>query len=210
MTLTGAGVLDVTPGTTRLYVHVDVFPPEAGFGRASPVNWYGLGLLRLGITGYFYADFPIAGAQIVVDVPADVDQLGYSLFGPTQITVTENTVPPPPGAEVHTSVDGTTVILGAYLDIIWTGITTADVNDRVTIQPTTATDIHDRAAFSSNFWVYANSNSSTPGPTPVTDGSCHNQTEYTGDFTDPYHARYYFAGSDTTYIHGPDFTISGG
>lgn len=147
---------------------------------------------------------------MVVDLESGVDTLGYSLFGPASIQVNEDTPPTPPGAEVHTSVDGTSIVLGAYLDIIWSGISSAAVNDRVTIQPITATDISDRAAFSSNFWVYANSNDSTPGPTPVTDGSVHNQTEYTGDFSDPYHARYYFAGSDTDYIHGPEFTITSG
>lgn len=162
------------------------------------------------VSGFCFQVQSIDAAQMVMDLPADSDTLGYSLFGPASILVSETTPPTPPGAEVHTSVDGTTIILGSYLDIIWSGITSAAVNDRVTIQPVGATDITDRACFSSNLWVYANSNSDTPGPTPVTDGSCHNQTEYTGDFTDPFHARYYFAGSDTDFIHGPEFNISSG
>ena len=209
-TLSGVGAQLLTAGTTRLFIAVTTFPPKYGFGRANPENLYDIGQLRLEVSGFSFPPFAIDAQMMVVDLPTNTDTLGYSLFGPTTITVSETTPPTPPGAEVHTDVDGTTIILGSYLTISWTGVASAAINDRVTIQPVGATDITDRSCFSSNEWVYANSNDATPGPTPVTDGSCHNQTQYTGDFTDPFHARYYFGGSDTDFIHGPEFHISSG
>lgn len=208
--LAGIGVQVLTAGTTRIFIQVTAYPTKYGFGRANPENLYDIGQLRLGNTGWYYPVQSIDSAQMVMDLPSGVTELGYSLFGPATITVTETTPPPPPGAEVHTSVDGTTIVLGAYLDIIWSGITSPAVNDRITIQPVPATDITDRACFTGSDWVYANSCSNTPGTGTPTSGTCNGQSEYTGDFTDPYQARYYFAGSDTDYIAGPEFNIASG
>lgn len=208
--LSGIGTQLLTAATARIFVSVTTYPTKYGFGRANPENLYDIGQLRFLIDGFCFQVFSIDAAQMVVDLPSGVDTLGYSLFGPSTIHVAETTPPTPPGAEVHTSVDGTTFPLGAYLDIIWSGVDSAAIDDRITIQPVTATDITDRAAFTGNFWVYANSCSPTPEGPPPASGTCHGQTEYTGDFTDPYHARYYFGGSDTDFIHGPEFTITSG
>lgn len=209
-TLTGTGVQVLTGGTTRLFITVIAYPPKYGFGRANPENLYDIGQLRLGITDFYYPVQSIDAVQMVMDVPPDVTELGYSLFGPASITVAEDTPPPPPGAEVHTSVDGTSIVLGTYLDVIWSGIVAPDVTDRVTIQPVTATDATDRACFTSFDIVYTSSGTNTPGGVALASGSINGQSMFTGDFTDPYQARLYFAGSDTDFIAGPDFTITSG
>lgn len=209
-TLSGSGTQILTAGVTRLFISVLTYPTKYGFGRANPENLYDIGQLRAMTQGFCFTVQSIDAAQMVMDLPSESDTLGYSLFGPSSILVSESAPPPPPGAEVHTSVDGTTIVLGAYLDIIWSGIDSAAVNDRITIQPVGATDISDRACFTSNEWVYSSSGTPTPGPTPESSGTVNGQTQFTGDFTDAYQARYYFAGSDTDFIHGPDFNISSG
>jgi hypothetical protein len=88
-TLSGAGTHSITDGTGKLYVEVTIFPATPGAGRASPTNYYDIGLLRLGDTGAFYPAIPIDATDMVIGVPQGVTTLGFSLFGATTIRVTE-------------------------------------------------------------------------------------------------------------------------
>lgn len=88
-TLTGAGVQGLTASTVRLFIDVLAFGAGYSTGGATPTNYYHLGDLRLGRDGYYYPVTFVDGAQIVLEVPAGVNLLGYSLFGATSIRVTE-------------------------------------------------------------------------------------------------------------------------
>ena len=94
--LTGSGVQALTAGTVRLFVQVTTAAPASGFGRANPLNYYHLGLLRAGVTGFFAAPVPIEGLNTLMDLPSGTDAIGYSLEGGTAITVIEGSTPPPP------------------------------------------------------------------------------------------------------------------
>jgi hypothetical protein len=94
--LTGSGVQALTAGTVRLFVEVTTAAQTSGFGKANPLNYYHLGLLRAGVTGFFAAPVPIEGLNTFMDLPSGTDSLGYSLEGGTAITVSEGATPPPP------------------------------------------------------------------------------------------------------------------
>jgi hypothetical protein len=87
--LTGAGTVGLTAGTSRLIVDVTTFTPNRTIGRATPPNYYDLGLLRLGVQGSFGITQPVDAASMFMDCPDGVTTLGYSLFGTTAIRVTE-------------------------------------------------------------------------------------------------------------------------
>lgn len=87
--LTGAGTIGLTPETSRIVVDVTTFDPNRTIGRATPPNYYDLGLLRFGVQGSFGITQPIDAASMFMDCPDGVTTLGYSLFGTTAIRVTE-------------------------------------------------------------------------------------------------------------------------
>src|SRR5215467_12571275 len=95
-TLTGFGFHAVTPGTSRLFIHVDVFPPGITTGNATPTNYYDIGLLRFGVDNWFGNAYAIDGQSIRIDIGEDVDTVGYSLFSGAQVTIGEDTPPVPP------------------------------------------------------------------------------------------------------------------
>ncbi len=88
--LSGAGVQGLTSGTLKLFVTVDTFPLVYTVGRATPPNYYGIGLLRLGEHGAYYAAVPIDATDMVMLVPFGADVLGFSLFDRVNITVVES------------------------------------------------------------------------------------------------------------------------
>lgn len=87
--LTGSGTVGLTAETTRLIIDVVTFDPNRTIGRATPPNYYDLGLLRLGVQGSYGITQPIDAASMFMDCPEGVTTLGYSLFGQTAIRVTE-------------------------------------------------------------------------------------------------------------------------
>jgi len=87
--LSGSGTQGLTPGTTKLRVEVITFPLIFSVGRATPPNYYDIGLLRLGDQGSYYPAVAIDATDVLVPCPAGVTTLGYSLFGTTNIRVTE-------------------------------------------------------------------------------------------------------------------------
>jgi hypothetical protein len=72
-----------------LLVDVTSFDARRSAGRATPTNYYDLGLLRLGVLGSYGPTMAIDAASMFIDLPIGVNQLGYSLFGTTAIKVTE-------------------------------------------------------------------------------------------------------------------------
>lgn len=87
--LTGSGTIGLTAGTTRILVDVQTFASTRSIGRATPPNYYDLGLLRFGVQGSYGLTYPIDSASMFLDCPDGVTTLGYSLFGTTAVKVTE-------------------------------------------------------------------------------------------------------------------------
>lgn len=87
--LSGAGVIAVTPGTTHLFVDVLVFGANLSTGSAIPTDYFHLGALRLGVNGSYYHVQYIDAASMIIDVPPNVNVLGYSCHDVTSIRVTE-------------------------------------------------------------------------------------------------------------------------
>lgn len=85
---------------SRLSVQVVTFGQGSSSGSANPTDYFKLGALRLGYQGSYYETQYLDGAQIALDVPAGANQLGYSLFAGTVITVTEQFLSTAPGG-VH-------------------------------------------------------------------------------------------------------------
>jgi len=90
--LSGAGTQALTSGSTRLLVDVTTFDPRRSAGRASPTNYYDLGLLRIGVQGSYAPAFPIDAASMFIDLPFGATTLGYACFGTTAIRVTEQAI----------------------------------------------------------------------------------------------------------------------
>jgi hypothetical protein len=88
--LSGGGVQALTDGVTGLFVDVLVFGNGISTGNAIPVNYYGLGLLRLGWHGAYRQVIPIDAATMFITCPSLTDALGYSLLTVTSIRVTED------------------------------------------------------------------------------------------------------------------------
>jgi len=88
--LTGAGVQGLSSGVAHLFVHVLIFGTPHTIGRATPPNYYDLGLLRLGWHGAYRQVIPIDATDMYITVPDPSDVLGYSLFDVTSIRVTED------------------------------------------------------------------------------------------------------------------------
>lgn len=87
--LAGGGVQGLSSGVVQIFVDVVTFPLNPGVGRGGPTNYYDVGLLRFGQTGSYRPTFPIDAASMIVDVPHGTNALGFSLFGTTNIRVTE-------------------------------------------------------------------------------------------------------------------------
>lgn len=89
--LSGNGVQALTSGTSRLFVQITSLPPSYSTGRANPVNYFDVGLIRLGEGAAFYRPVALDGDQIIIDCPPGSDKFGYALFATTTATVSEDT-----------------------------------------------------------------------------------------------------------------------
>jgi len=87
--LTGAGTVGLSANVSRLIVDVQTFDPNRTIGRATPPNYYDLGLLRFGVQGSYGITQPIDAASLFMDAPEGATTLGYTLFGVTAVRVTE-------------------------------------------------------------------------------------------------------------------------
>ena len=89
-TLTGSGVQTLTGGTHRVYVDVLTYGPGYSTGRATPTNYFHLGLLRWMYHGASYPVIPIDASTMIIEGPALFEALGYSLEPGTSIQVQED------------------------------------------------------------------------------------------------------------------------
>jgi hypothetical protein len=87
--LSANGVQGLTPGTKILFVHVTAFPTNYGQGRATPPNYFDIGLLRVSYQGAVYKTQPIDARDMIIELPQHADALGYSIFTPATVQVTE-------------------------------------------------------------------------------------------------------------------------
>jgi hypothetical protein len=70
-------------------VHIVAFPTGYGVGRATPPNYFDIGLLRVSYQGAVYKTQPIDARDMIIELPSRADALGYSIFTPATIQVTE-------------------------------------------------------------------------------------------------------------------------
>jgi hypothetical protein len=87
--INGQGVVALSPGTKKLFVHIVSFPLSFRQGNATPTNYYDVGLLRFSFQGAVYPTVPIDARDQLVLVPQDADALGFSVFGSALVRVTE-------------------------------------------------------------------------------------------------------------------------
>jgi hypothetical protein len=87
--LTGAGLQPLSALARRLLVDVTTFGTGLSTGQATPINFFHIGMLRLGRGGYFYPPFPLDAQHQCIDLPTGVDTLGFTCLAGTAITVTE-------------------------------------------------------------------------------------------------------------------------
>lgn len=91
--LSGAGVQALTPASARLYVEITTLSAITGSGRATPVNRFDVGLLRMGVGDWYFPTIPVDADHMVVDVPSGVTNLGYAMLNGCAIGVDEDTPP---------------------------------------------------------------------------------------------------------------------
>lgn len=96
--LSGSGVQLLSPSITRLFVEVLLFPVGYSIGRATPTNYFDVGLLRVGVSDAYERVIPIDADHMFIDLPAGATSLGFSCFDSTVIRVSESFPVPPPGA----------------------------------------------------------------------------------------------------------------
>jgi hypothetical protein len=87
--LHGKGIQSLTPGTTLIDVLPTTYPPRATIGEANPPNWYHIGLLRFGSSGFFQPAFPIDADNMWVPVPPGADEVAYSIMSGGVVTIEE-------------------------------------------------------------------------------------------------------------------------
>lgn len=172
--LSGAGVIALTPGVTRLFVEVLIYGGRAEAGAAIPTNYYHLGLLRVGVQGAYAPVRPIDATEIFIDLPDGATNLGYSLFDTTTIRVSEApiviitdpfvTANHIGGADHITDGDSLTVTWGNL-----EGIATS--TDWITLirAPDAVNDTN--GVFSPDLWVYTNSLTQIADTTISTSGT---------------------------------------
>lgn len=127
-TLTGSGTQELTASTTRLFIIVTTFPGNLKFGAATPTNYYHLGLIRPGISGFWAAPVPVEGLDTFMDLPTGTAQIGYNFAAGVTATVSENsstalaitTVTPVTGSTVPRA---TLTITGTSTDVYPTSST---------------------------------------------------------------------------------------
>ena len=86
----GQGVQTLTARTTHLFIDVLVLGTGYSTGLAIPVNYFPIGLFRLGINGYFFPVIPLDAFRQVILVPDRCDQIGYYLSTTTSVQVVED------------------------------------------------------------------------------------------------------------------------
>lgn len=93
--LSGTGTHTLSAGTTALHVTITTLPASAGHGDASPADYYGVGLLRLGDGTAYWDPYPVSGGPQWLPVPYGASVVGYSLLGGAVISITEVTASSP-------------------------------------------------------------------------------------------------------------------
>lgn len=87
--LAGAGTRGLTSGTTHLFVDLVVLGPGYSTGRATPTNYFHLGLIRAMFHGSAYPVIPVDAFNMIIELPRETDGLGWSLTSGTSVHVTE-------------------------------------------------------------------------------------------------------------------------
>jgi hypothetical protein len=111
----GSGSHALTAGTTHVFVVVNVVPPGVSVGNASPPNYYGVGLVRVGFLSQWRGAVPIDSLDWMIDIPADADNFAWNILSGGAVTFTEypSGATPPPGGFVQdtfTAADGTALV----------------------------------------------------------------------------------------------------
>ena len=88
-TLSGSGTRALSANVVRVRVEILALPPGAHTGHAAPVDYFGVGFLRFGVQGSYLRKLPIDGFDILLDVPANATTIGWYVFPPGSIRVTE-------------------------------------------------------------------------------------------------------------------------
>ena len=143
--LSGSGIQAITPGTARIYVLVDFIRPDAENGLAAPVNYYHIGLLRAGTSGFYSRVIPVDGENIYADIPTDTDSIGYALFGGSTIVLSEDTpVGPTSAADDFNRADDATGLGADWVNVFATPVFTISSNKAV---PSAFTSLDSSAAY---------------------------------------------------------------
>ena len=88
--LVGDGIISLSSNVRGLFVELQVVPDGVSTGLAVPVNYYHVGLLRLGRNGSYLPAIPIDANQQYVQVPIGFNGLGYHIKNVGAIRVTED------------------------------------------------------------------------------------------------------------------------
>lgn len=213
-TVEGNGVQILTSGTDRIFIDVLLMPPGVSVGNAFPPNYYGVGLLRFGINGYYDKAFAIDGTSIWLDLPTDVNEVGYAVREGGQIRISEETPPPPLTTYVATSLDGASGVTGDPVNITFARGDAPNTGDWVGLVDT-SWDISFGRAFgyfdtngSHSVFPYTSSGSDTPGSSGVQTGT------FAGVLRDPFgttatvHAVYVDGNTGAILASGPTFSFS--
>lgn len=88
-TLSGSGTRALSANVVQVRVEILALPPGAHTGHAAPVDYFGVGFLRFGVQGSYLRKLPIDGFDILLDVPANATTIGWYVFPPGSIRVTE-------------------------------------------------------------------------------------------------------------------------
>ena len=205
--LSGSGVQALTSGTTRLFLAVTAFPPGVTTGRAMPLNYYDVGLLRVGISGYVGPAFAVDAQNMWIDLPAGADSIGYALFFDSTVQLTESIPGPPPGGFVSSTADGLTVSPGDSITITWGDLGgLATPRDWLTIVPSGVEpdDTNGILSDGSGGWIYANSGTQTPGTDAVSDGSVTSVIAAVVEAEGNYILYYMTNDENTVLLQGPE------
>jgi hypothetical protein len=86
--LSGSGTQTLSAGVTALVI-VPTLPANYGAGRASPTNYYDLGLIRPGSANGFLPALPVDAPTQWLPLPIGTDRIGYAFLHGSSAVVTE-------------------------------------------------------------------------------------------------------------------------
>ena len=181
-TLIGSGFFDLTPATTVLYASIVTLPPGYDARDTTPTAYFAVGSLRFEHANFYKPPVYFDSDQQWIEVPEGAEGFGFTVFSGGEITIVEGIPPAPPGAGVSSSADGTTVHLGDPITIFWDGITTAAVDDVITLTNESWDDPGGSYNYLASGWFYTSSGTQTVGSVPSTSGSL--ETTLTSPFPD--------------------------